>query len=36
LRDMFANIVAIGTQREVRGALQTGSVLVNDMQIAGA
>lgn len=36
LRDMFANIVAIGAQREVRGALQTGSVLVNDMQIAGA
>lgn len=35
LRDMFANIVAIGAQREVRGALQTGSVLVNDMQIAG-
>jgi PmbA protein len=36
LRDMFANIVAVGSQREVRGALQTGSVLVNDMQIAGA
>ncbi|MFT4654547.1 MAG: PmbA protein [Kangiellaceae bacterium] len=36
LRDMFANIVAIGAQREVRGALQTGSILLSDMQIAGA
>ena len=36
LQDMFANIVAIGAKREVRGSLQTGSVLVNDMQIAGA
>jgi PmbA protein len=36
LRDMFANIVAIGSQREVRGALQTGSILISDMQIAGA
>jgi len=35
LRDMFANVVAIGAQREVRGALQTGSVLVSEMQIAG-
>ncbi len=36
LADMFKNIVAIGDQREVRGALQTGSILINDMQIAGA
>lgn len=36
LRDMFANIVAVGSQREVRGALQTGSVLISSMQIAGA
>jgi len=36
LRDMFKNIVAIGKQREVRGALQTGSVLIDSMQIGGA
>ncbi|MGB3724920.1 MAG: metalloprotease PmbA [Glaciecola sp.] len=35
LRDMFKNIVAIGKETEVRGALQTGSVLVSNMQIAG-
>lgn len=35
LRDMFKNIEAIGAEREVRGALQTGSVLINSMQIAG-
>lgn len=36
LRDMYKNIVAIGEQREVRGALQTGSVLISEMQIAGS
>ena len=36
LRDMFNNIIAIGKQKEVRGALQTGSVLIDSMQIAGA
>lgn len=35
LSDMFKNIVAIGAEREVRGALQTGSVLIESMQIAG-
>ena len=35
LRDMFMNIVAIGKEREVRGALQTGSILVSEMQVAG-
>jgi PmbA protein len=35
LKDMFMNIVAIGETREVRGALQTGSVLISEMQIAG-
>jgi PmbA protein len=32
---MFMNIVAIGKEREVRGALQTGSILVSEMQVAG-
>lgn len=36
LRDMFKNIIAIGKQKEVRGALHTGSVLIEKMQIAGA
>lgn len=36
LLDMYKNIVAVGSQREVRGALQTGSVLISEMQIAGA
>lgn len=36
LRDMFKNIVAVGKQKEVRGALQTGSVLIDSMQIGGA
>lgn len=36
LRDMFKNIIAVGKQKEVRGALQTGSVLIDNMQIAGA
>ena len=35
LQDMFKNIVAIGEEREVRGALQTGSILISEMQIAG-
>lgn len=35
LRDMFANIVAVGSQKEIRGALQTGSILIDDMKIAG-
>ncbi|MFW8590923.1 metalloprotease PmbA [Glaciecola sp. 2405UD65-10] len=36
LTDMYKNIVAVGKQKEVRGALQTGSVLIDNMQIAGA
>jgi PmbA protein len=35
LRDMFKNIVAIGKDKDVRGSVQTGSVLVNQMKIAG-
>lgn len=35
LRDMFRNIVAIGKDKDVRGSVQTGSVLVNEMKIAG-
>lgn len=36
LRDMFKNIRAIGAQQDQRGSVQTGSVLIDGMQIAGA
>jgi PmbA protein len=35
LADMLMNIVAIGAQTETRGAIQTGSILVDSMQVAG-
>lgn len=35
LTDMLMNIVAIGQQQETRGSVQTGSVLIEEMQIAG-
>lgn len=36
LKDMFSNIVAIGSEREIKSAIQTGSVLLDNMKIAGA
>ncbi|KZN58130.1 peptidase PmbA [Pseudoalteromonas luteoviolacea CPMOR-1] len=35
LKDMFQNIQAIGGDIELRGAVQTGSVLIESMQVAG-
>jgi PmbA protein len=35
LRDLYQNIVAIGTDVDVRGAVRTGSILVEEMTIAG-
>jgi PmbA protein len=35
LADMLMNIVAIGAVQENRGSIQTGSVLIESMQIAG-
>ena len=35
LKDMFMQIVAIGGDIEKRGAVQTGSILVENMQVAG-
>jgi PmbA protein len=35
LADMLLNIVAIGEQAETRGAIQSGSILIDNMQIAG-
>lgn len=36
LKDMFMNIAAIGAERELRGGVQTGSVLIGEMRIAGS
>lgn len=35
LADMLLNIAAIGAQTETRGAIQTGSILIDNMQVAG-
>jgi len=35
LADIFKNIVSIGTDTDLKGAIQTGSLLVEQMQIAG-
>ncbi|CCQ10393.1 TldE/PmbA protein, part of proposed TldE/TldD proteolytic complex [Pseudoalteromonas luteoviolacea B = ATCC 29581] len=35
LKDMFMNVAAIGDDIEKRGSVQTGSVLISQMQIAG-
>ncbi|MDX1268531.1 MAG: metallopeptidase TldD-related protein, partial [Oceanisphaera sp.] len=35
LKEMFAGIQAIGTDVETRSSLQTGSVLIGEMKIAG-
>ncbi len=35
LKQMYANIRAIGRERDVRGGVQTGSVLIDNMKIAG-
>ncbi|MDN4501954.1 metalloprotease PmbA [Alteromonadaceae bacterium BrNp21-10] len=36
LKDMLKNIVAIGSDIDVRGSIQCGSVLIEEMQVAGA
>lgn len=35
LKDMFANIVAVGSDVDVRGGIRTGSILIDNMTIAG-
>jgi PmbA protein len=35
LKQMFTNIMAIGNDIETRGAIQTGSILIDNMSIAG-
>ena len=36
LRDLYQNIVAIGTDQDLRGGIRCGSLLVESMKIAGA
>lgn len=36
LRDMFAGIAAIGCEQDQRGSVQTGSILIDKMKIAGS
>jgi len=36
LRDMYRNIVAIGTDVDLRGGIRTGSILVEGMTLAGS
>ena len=36
LRDMFAGVTAIGRDKDVRGGVQTGSILIDNMKIAGS
>jgi PmbA protein len=35
LREMFRNVVALGSDVDVRGGIRTGSVLLEQMTIAG-
>ncbi|WP_448212860.1 metalloprotease PmbA [Colwellia sp. MEBiC06753] len=35
LQDMFKNIVAVGSDTDMRGSIRTGSLLIEQMQIAG-
>jgi PmbA protein len=35
LRDMFLNLVAVGSDVDARGAIRTGSLLIDEMTIAG-
>jgi PmbA protein len=36
LQDIFAGIVAIGKDTDMRGSIRTGSIIVNQMQVAGS
>jgi PmbA protein len=36
LQDMFAGIIAIGKDTDMRGSIRTGSIIVNQMQVAGS
>jgi PmbA protein len=35
LADMFKGIVAVGSDVDLRGSIRTGSILIEEMQVAG-
>jgi len=35
LADMFKSIVAVGSDVDMRGSIRTGSILIDEMQVAG-
>ncbi len=35
LQNMFANLVAVANDTDIRGSIRTGSILINEMTIAG-
>ncbi|HEU5397664.1 MAG TPA: metallopeptidase TldD-related protein, partial [Gammaproteobacteria bacterium] len=35
LKDMYMGIAAVGKDVDLRGAIQTGSVLIGEMTVAG-
>jgi len=35
LQDMFNGLVAVGDDIDMRGSIRTGSLLINEMQVAG-
>lgn len=35
LQDMFSGILAMGSDLDMRGSIQTGSIIINEMQVAG-
>ncbi|MGL5119941.1 MAG: metallopeptidase TldD-related protein, partial [Plesiomonas shigelloides] len=36
LKEMFTNMVAVGSDLELRSSIQTGSILLDTMKIAGS
>ena len=36
LNDMFKGVVAVGQDTDLKGSIRTGSVLINEMQVAGS
>ena len=35
LQDMFKNLVSVGTDTDMRGSIRTGSIIIEEMQVAG-
>jgi len=36
LRDLYARIVAVGRDQDLRGGIRCGSILVDEMTVAGS